>query len=92
MVPSSETYSIVMSTNMAAVTQNVYKIYFSVVRSTANTLGSLCLELSEKPNEYSYFKSSVLATWAGPEHWKMKARLSKCKLNLILYTLKVNKY
>ncbi|XP_048585600.1 condensin complex subunit 2 [Nematostella vectensis] len=45
--------------------------------SAISTLGTLCLELSEQPNEYSYFKSSMLATWAGPEHWKMRARLSK---------------
>lgn len=49
-----------------------------MVGSTAATLGSLYLELSDKPSEYSYFKSGMLATWAGPEHWKMKARLSKC--------------
>ncbi|KAK3698761.1 hypothetical protein QZH41_014526 [Actinostola sp. cb2023] len=49
----------------------------AVKNTAAATLGSLCLELSDKPSEYSYFKSSMLATWAGPEHWKMKARLSK---------------
>eukprot|EP00794_Sanderia_malayensis_P005627 gene5627-6323_t len=32
------------------------------------------LEFFLQPNEYSYFRQDILDTWAGPRHWKVKAR------------------
>ncbi|XP_009874818.1 PREDICTED: condensin complex subunit 2 [Apaloderma vittatum] len=37
-------------------------------------IGSMCLHLSMKPGEYSYFSPRVLSMWAGPEHWRFKPR------------------
>ena len=30
--------------------------------------------LSAEPTEYSYFSTNILRSWAGPEHWKVKAK------------------
>lgn len=27
-----------------------------------------------EPSEYSYFKPAVVASWAGPQHWKIGTR------------------
>ncbi|XP_063167454.1 condensin complex subunit 2-like [Candoia aspera] len=35
-------------------------------------IGSLCLQLSMNPSEYSYFSPGVISLWAGPEHWRFK--------------------
>ncbi|XP_009463267.1 PREDICTED: condensin complex subunit 2, partial [Nipponia nippon] len=35
-------------------------------------IGSMCLHLSMKPGEYSYFSPRTLSMWAGPEHWRFK--------------------
>ncbi|NXV94097.1 CND2 protein, partial [Calonectris borealis] len=37
-------------------------------------IGSMCLHLSVKPGEYSYFSPRTLSMWAGPEHWRFKPR------------------
>ncbi|NXJ71707.1 CND2 protein, partial [Rostratula benghalensis] len=37
-------------------------------------IGSLCLHLSMKPGEYSYFSPRTLSMWAGPDHWRFKPR------------------
>ncbi|XP_035754779.1 condensin complex subunit 2 isoform X1 [Egretta garzetta] len=37
-------------------------------------IGSMCLHLSMKPGEYSYFSPRTLSMWAGPEHWRFKPR------------------
>ncbi|KAM6106764.1 LOW QUALITY PROTEIN: condensin complex subunit 2-like [Pterocles gutturalis] len=37
-------------------------------------IGTLCLHLSMKPGEYSYFSPRILSMWAGPEHWRFKPR------------------
>ncbi|KFW08732.1 Condensin complex subunit 2, partial [Eurypyga helias] len=37
-------------------------------------IGSMCLHLSMKPGEYSYFSPQTLSMWAGPEHWRFKPR------------------
>ncbi|NXT35519.1 CND2 protein, partial [Pelecanoides urinatrix] len=37
-------------------------------------IGSMCLHLSMKPGEYSYFSPRTLSMWAGPEHWHFKPR------------------
>lgn len=34
-------------------------------------LGPLCLSEAIQTSDYSYFAPSVLATWAGPRHWKI---------------------
>ncbi|CAH1783707.1 unnamed protein product [Owenia fusiformis] len=36
------------------------------------TIGTLLQVLASEPGEYSYFNTSLLSTWAGPEHWKLK--------------------
>lgn len=33
-------------------------------------VGDLVKMLSDKPNDYTYFNSKLLSTWAGPQHWK----------------------
>ena len=45
--------------------------------SAAATAGMLCLELSSQPSDYSYFKSDLMSTWAGPQHWRLHSKLSK---------------
>ncbi|NXX53872.1 CND2 protein, partial [Scopus umbretta] len=37
-------------------------------------VGTMCLHLSMKPGEYSYFSPRTLSMWAGPEHWRFKPR------------------
>ncbi|NXI50698.1 CND2 protein, partial [Chloroceryle aenea] len=37
-------------------------------------IGTMCLHLSMKPGEYSYFSPRALLMWAGPEHWRFKPR------------------
>ncbi|XP_072213075.1 condensin complex subunit 2 [Excalfactoria chinensis] len=37
-------------------------------------IGTMCLHLSMKPGEYSYFSPRILSMWAGPEHWHFKPR------------------
>lgn len=45
--------------------------------SATATAGTLCLELSSQPSDYSYFKSDLMSTWAGPQHWRLHSKLSK---------------
>lgn len=45
--------------------------------AAATTAGTLYLELSSRPSDYSYFKSDIMSTWAGPQHWKLRSRFSK---------------
>ncbi|ETE61289.1 Condensin complex subunit 2 [Ophiophagus hannah] len=35
-------------------------------------IGSMCLQLSMNPSEYSYFSPRIMSMWAGPEHWRFK--------------------
>ncbi|NXP09967.1 CND2 protein, partial [Thinocorus orbignyianus] len=37
-------------------------------------ISSMCLHLSMKPGEYSYFSPRTLSMWAGPDHWRFKPR------------------
>ncbi|KAM6432455.1 condensin complex subunit 2 [Liasis olivaceus] len=37
-------------------------------------IGSMCLQLSMNPSEYSYFSPRIISMWAGPEHWRFKPR------------------
>ncbi|KFZ53876.1 Condensin complex subunit 2, partial [Podiceps cristatus] len=37
-------------------------------------IGTMCLHISMKPGEYSYFSPRTLSMWAGPEHWRFKPR------------------
>ncbi|NXX80817.1 CND2 protein, partial [Urocolius indicus] len=37
-------------------------------------VGSMCLHVSVKAGEYSYFSPRILSMWAGPEHWRFKPR------------------
>ncbi|XP_064398390.1 condensin complex subunit 2-like [Halichondria panicea] len=37
-------------------------------------LGALVLAEAIQKSEYSYFSPSVLATWAGPKHWKIQPK------------------
>lgn len=46
----------------------------SACRSTSGTAGELCLQLSLQPTEYSYFDMNAMDAWAGPKHWKVKAK------------------
>lgn len=52
-------------------------LFRTTIASAAATAGSLCLELSSQPSDYSYFKSDLMSTWAGPLHWKLRDKLSK---------------
>ncbi|KAJ1091955.1 hypothetical protein NDU88_005069 [Pleurodeles waltl] len=38
-------------------------------------IGTMCLQLSVKPGEYSYFSPRTMSMWAGPEHWRFRPRL-----------------
>ena len=49
----------------------------TVSSAAATTTGTLYLELSSQPSDYSYFKSDIMSTWAGPQHWKLRSRFSK---------------
>ena len=40
------------------------------------TDGPLCLTEAIEPSEYSYFAPAVLASWAGPLHWKINNKQS----------------
>ncbi|KAM9266545.1 condensin complex subunit 2 [Morus bassanus] len=40
----------------------------------AGDIGTMCLHLSMKPGEYSYFSPRTLSMWAGPEHWRFRPR------------------
>jgi len=53
----------------------------TTLSSAATTAGTLCLELSSQPSDYSYFKSDLVSTWAGPQHWKLRSRFSKGLMN-----------
>ncbi|XP_036608055.1 condensin complex subunit 2 isoform X2 [Trichosurus vulpecula] len=35
-------------------------------------IGTMCLHLSMKPGEYSYFSPRTMSMWAGPDHWRFK--------------------
>ncbi|MBN3300195.1 CND2 protein, partial [Amia calva] len=37
-------------------------------------VGTMCLQLSSKPGEYSYFSPRTMSLWAGPGHWRFKPR------------------
>ncbi|KAK2572341.1 Condensin complex subunit 2 [Acropora cervicornis] len=53
----------------------------TTISSAATTTGTLYLELSSQPSDYSYFKSDIMSTWAGPQHWKLRSRFSKAIMN-----------
>nr|XP_033803511.1 condensin complex subunit 2 [Geotrypetes seraphini]XP_033803512.1 condensin complex subunit 2 [Geotrypetes seraphini] len=40
-------------------------------------IGTMCLHLSEKPWEYSYFSPRAMSMWAGPEHWHFRHHQKK---------------
>lgn len=46
----------------------------SVVSLGEGDVGSMCLHLSMRPSEYSYFSPRTMSMWAGPEHWRFKPR------------------
>ncbi|XP_077992880.1 condensin complex subunit 2-like [Glandiceps talaboti] len=48
------------------------KAYQKVI--TDGTMGQLCLLIAQEQTEYSYLNLDMLKTWAGPEHWKLRAR------------------
>ncbi|XP_022522586.2 condensin complex subunit 2 [Astyanax mexicanus] len=35
-------------------------------------ISTMCLQLSDKPREYSYFSPRTMATWVGPGYWLFK--------------------
>ncbi|NXS57228.1 CND2 protein, partial [Brachypteracias leptosomus] len=45
-----------------------------VVPFGGGDISTMCLHLSLKPGEYSYFSPRTLSMWAGPEHWRFKPR------------------
>lgn len=63
----------------------------TTVSSAATTAGTLCLELSSQPSDYSYFKTDLMSTWAGPHHWKLRSRFSKAVVNSALPDEQQNK-
>lgn len=50
-------------------------------------IGTMCLHLSMKPGEYSYFSPRTLSMWAGPEHWRFKPRHKGTYLETVAHTL-----
>jgi len=38
------------------------------------SIGSLIDVLASEPSDYSYFKTDLMRTWAGPEHWKLQPK------------------
>ena len=54
------------------------------MNTAGGSSGTLCLELSLQPSEYSYFRQDILETWAGPQHWKLKPSHSKSRDNFYL--------
>ena len=47
-------------------------ISYLFVSSFCDKEGDLRLSEALAPSEYSYLNPSVLSTWAGPLHWKIK--------------------
>ncbi|NXK14345.1 CND2 protein, partial [Herpetotheres cachinnans] len=45
-----------------------------VVAFGEGDIRTMCLHLSVKPREYSYFSPRTLSMWAGPDHWRFKPR------------------
>uniref|UniRef100_A0A674I0N9 Condensin complex subunit 2 n=1 Tax=Terrapene triunguis TaxID=2587831 RepID=A0A674I0N9_9SAUR len=43
-----------------------------VIPLAEGDIGTMCLHLSVKPGEYSYFSPRTMLMWAGPEHWRFK--------------------
>ncbi|KAG8574683.1 hypothetical protein GDO81_009270 [Engystomops pustulosus] len=37
-------------------------------------IGTMCLQLSSCPGEYSYFSPRTMSMWAGPDHWRFRPR------------------
>ncbi|KAM8973355.1 condensin complex subunit 2 isoform 2-T2 [Pelodytes ibericus] len=37
-------------------------------------IGTMCLQLSSCPGEYSYFSPRTMSMWAGPGHWRFRPR------------------
>ena len=51
-------------------------LYPHGISSETGTEGPLCLVEAIEPSEYSYFAPAVLASWAGPLHWKINNKQS----------------
>ncbi|KAM9313414.1 condensin complex subunit 2 [Gastrophryne carolinensis] len=45
-----------------------------VTRIAEVDIGTMCLQLSSCPGEYSYFSPRTMSMWAGPEHWRFRPR------------------
>jgi len=50
------------------------------------TIGSLIDVLASEPSDYSYFKTDLMRTWAGPEHWKLQPKPKGKLLTLASYS------
>lgn len=55
-----------------------YDHYSEYVNANTNE-GPLCLIEAIEPSEYSYFAPAVLASWAGPLHWKINRQNAHVK-------------
>nr|XP_015210802.1 PREDICTED: condensin complex subunit 2 [Lepisosteus oculatus] len=45
-------------------------------------IGTMCLQLSSQPGEYSYFSPRTMSMWAGPGHWRFKlSKLTKMRIS-----------
>ncbi|XP_053573799.1 condensin complex subunit 2 isoform X2 [Bombina bombina] len=45
-----------------------------VTQIAVGDIGTMCLQLSSCPGEYSYFSPRTMSMWAGPEHWRFRPR------------------
>ncbi|KAG9488852.1 hypothetical protein GDO78_005053 [Eleutherodactylus coqui] len=45
-----------------------------VTKLSEADIGTMCLQLSSRPGEYSYFSPRTMSMWAGPEHWRFRPR------------------
>ena len=53
--------------------------HYSEYMNTDTNEGPLCLIEAIEPSEYSYFAPAVLASWAGPLHWKINRQNAQVK-------------
>ncbi|XP_053320623.1 condensin complex subunit 2 isoform X2 [Spea bombifrons] len=44
-------------------------------------IGTMCLQLSSRPGEYSYFSPRTMSMWAGPDHWRFRPRHKAAESN-----------
>uniref|UniRef100_H2ZTB8 Condensin complex subunit 2 n=1 Tax=Latimeria chalumnae TaxID=7897 RepID=H2ZTB8_LATCH len=57
---------------------------------TDGDIGSMCLHVSLKAGEYSYFSPRTMSMWGGPDHWRFKPRHKSMQSPVIMEEKKNN--